>query len=52
LLDYLELPFEELCVRTQLGDGSLNRHRHYAQHLKPYVSRVRPMMAAYGSEES
>ena len=50
LLDYLGLPFEEACVRTKLGDSSLNRHRHYAQHLKPYVSRVRPMMTAYGYE--
>jgi hypothetical protein len=31
-----------------LNDSSINRHRHYAQQLKPYVSRIRPMMAAYG----
>jgi tetratricopeptide (TPR) repeat protein len=32
-------------------DGrSVNRHRHYAQQLKPHVSRVRSIMAAYGYE--
>ena len=50
LLDYLGLPFEQACVRTPLNDGSLNRHRHYAQQLKPYVSRVRTMMTAYRYE--
>ena len=35
---------------SSLNDHSSNRHRHYAQHLKPYVSRVRPLMAAHGYE--
>ena len=47
LLAYLGLPFEEACLRTNLSDGSIGRHKHYAQHIKPYVSRVRPMMTAY-----
>jgi tetratricopeptide (TPR) repeat protein len=50
LLDYLGLPLEESPLRTPIGDGSIDRHRHYAQQLKPCVSRVRPMMAAYGYE--
>jgi Flp pilus assembly protein TadD len=52
LLDYLGLPFEErrLHERTSgsLNDRSLNRHRHYEQSLRPFVSRLRPMMSAYG----
>jgi Tfp pilus assembly protein PilF len=48
LLEYLGLPFEEGSLRTKLSDNSIDRHKHYAQHLKPYVSRVRPMMTAYG----
>jgi tetratricopeptide (TPR) repeat protein len=35
---------------SSLNSQSVNRHRHYTQHLKPYVSRVRPLMAAYGYE--
>jgi len=35
---------------ASLNSQSVNRHRHYAQHLKPYVSRVRPLMAAQGYE--
>ena len=54
LLDYLGLPFEENCLRLQgsesLDDGCGNRHRHYAQQLKPYVGRLRPILAAYGYE--
>jgi Tfp pilus assembly protein PilF len=48
LLEYLGLPFEDACLRTSLSDSSIDRHKHYTQHLKPYVSRVRPMMTAYG----
>lgn len=51
LFDYLGLPFEQTWARTTLNDGSLNRHGRYAKQLKPYVSRVRPMMAAYGYRE-
>jgi tetratricopeptide (TPR) repeat protein len=32
-------------TREGLDDRSLNRHRHYAQHLRPYLSRLRPMMS-------
>lgn len=37
-------------VRTpeKINERSLNRHRHYTEHLRPYVSRLRPMMATYG----
>ena len=48
LLGYLGLPFEEGCLRTKVGATSLNRHTHYAQHLKPCLGRLRTMMAAYG----
>jgi tetratricopeptide (TPR) repeat protein len=49
LLDYLGLPFEEGFLRIgKLSDTAVNRHSHYAQHLRPYVSRLRPMMSAYG----
>lgn len=50
LLDYLGLPFEKTYARTTLSDSSLNRHRRYAQQLKPYASRVRAMMTAYRYE--
>jgi Tfp pilus assembly protein PilF len=54
LLDYLGLPFEEACLRSPQQELPLGAeradHRRYAQHLKPYVSRVRPLMAAYGYE--
>jgi hypothetical protein len=50
LLDYLGLPFEQATLRSSLNEGSLNRHRHYAQQLKPYVSRVKAMMTTYGYE--
>ncbi len=48
LLGYLDLPFEDGCLRTRIDDASLNRHTHYAQHLKPCLGRLRPMMTAYG----
>jgi tetratricopeptide (TPR) repeat protein len=48
LLDYLGLPFEDRQLHGVLGDGSIDRHRHYAQQLKPYMSRLRPVMAAQG----
>jgi Flp pilus assembly protein TadD len=50
LLDYLGLPLEESQLRAKISDGSINRHRHYAQQLKPCVSRVRSIMAAFGYE--
>jgi tetratricopeptide (TPR) repeat protein len=48
VLAYLELPFEEACLKTRIEDGSIKRHAHYAQHLKPCLGRLRPMMTAYG----
>ena len=48
VLGYLELPFEDGCLRTRIEDASLNRHTHYAHHLKSCLGRLRPMMAAYG----
>ena len=47
LLGYLDLPFEEGCLRTRIEDASLNRYLHYAQQLKPSLGRLRPMMTAY-----
>jgi len=35
---------------SSLNSHSVNRHRNYTQHLKPYVSRVRSLMAAQGYE--
>jgi Sulfotransferase family len=49
LVDYLGLPFEEALLRIgKLSDTAVNRHSHYGQHLRPYVSRLRPMMSAFG----
>jgi tetratricopeptide (TPR) repeat protein len=51
LLDYLGLRFEDGCLRLgKLSDSAVNRHSHYTQHLRLYVARLRPMMAAYGYE--
>jgi hypothetical protein len=51
LLDYLELSPEKGCLGfPKLSDSAVNRHRHYAQHLRPFVTRLRPMMSAYGYE--
>jgi Flp pilus assembly protein TadD len=32
----------------KINERSLNRHRHYTEYLRPTVSRLKPMMAAYG----
>ena len=37
-------------VTERLNDRSLNRYRHYAQHLKPFRSQLQPLMNAYGYE--
>jgi hypothetical protein len=51
LIAYLGLPPEKNCLRPgKLSDRAVNRHSHYAQQLRPYVSRLRPMMSAYGYE--
>jgi tetratricopeptide (TPR) repeat protein len=52
LLDYLGLPAER-TVRAAAGpinDSAVNRHKHYAQHLRPCLSRLQPIMTAYGYE--
>jgi Tfp pilus assembly protein PilF len=46
LLDYLGLPFEKAC-RQKLHERSIDRYRHYEQHLKPHVTRLEPLMKAY-----
>lgn len=33
-----------------LNEAAISRHKHYAQHLRPCLSRLRPMMAAHGYE--
>jgi Tfp pilus assembly protein PilF len=49
LINYLGLPLEKNCLRLgKLSNRAVNRHTHYAQHLRAYVSRLRPMMSAYG----
>jgi len=48
LLDYLGLPFESARGLEALHDRSLNRHRHYAQQLKPFRTRLQPVMTAFG----
>lgn len=35
-------------VTEKLNDRSINRHAHYEQALKPFISRLERMMAAYG----
>jgi len=34
-------------VAEKIHSGSLNRHRHYAQFLQPFVGRLQPMMDRY-----
>jgi hypothetical protein len=46
LLDYLGLPFEKACLQ-KLHASSIKRYGHYEQHLKPYVTRLEPLMKAY-----
>jgi hypothetical protein len=48
LLEYLGLPVEEPCLAHKLHIRSINRYRHYEQHLKPYVGRLQPLMSAHG----
>jgi len=35
-------------VTERLNDRSINRHRHYARHLQPFLPKLAPMMRAYG----
>ena len=37
-------------VTEKLNDRSIDRYRHYAQHLQPFLPQLRPIMAAYGYE--
>jgi Tfp pilus assembly protein PilF len=46
VLDYLGLPFEKACLR-KLHQGSINRYKHYEQHLRPYATRLEPLMKAH-----
>jgi Tfp pilus assembly protein PilF len=48
LLEYLDLPSAAQRVPEGLHDRSINRHLHYAQQLKPYRTRLQPLMAAFG----
>jgi tetratricopeptide (TPR) repeat protein len=48
LLEYLGLPVEEPCLAHKLHVRSINRYRHYEQHLRPYVARLQPLMSAHG----
>ncbi len=34
-------------IPEKINERSLNRHRHYAQYLRPYVARLQPIMAAH-----
>jgi len=48
LLEYLGLPFEEACLKKKLNGNSIDRYEHYYEgHLKPYVTRLEPLMKAY-----
>ena len=38
-------------VTEKLNDRSLGRYRHYAQHLKPFLPQLRPIMTTYGYED-
>jgi tetratricopeptide (TPR) repeat protein len=49
LFDYLGLPpFEQGETTNALHAGSLDRHRHYGQQLKPLRTRLQPIMTAFG----
>ena len=48
LLAYLDLPFDESCLAEKLNADSMNRYRHYEAQLRPYVTRLAPLMSAYG----
>lgn len=37
-------------VTEKLNDRSIDRHRHYVQHLRPYLPQLAPMMRANGYE--
>ena len=47
LFEYIGLP-DDGRKPAGLHDRSLNRHRHYAQQLKPYRTRLQPLMTAFG----
>ena len=38
-------------VTEKLNDRSINRHRHYAQQLAPFLPQLRRIMAAYTTIE-
>jgi hypothetical protein len=35
-------------VTEKIHAGSVNRHGHYAQFLKPYLARLKPLLDRYG----
>jgi hypothetical protein len=46
LLDYLGLPFEKACLQ-KLHQDSINRYKHYEQHLRPCATRLEPLMKGH-----
>lgn len=38
-------------VTEKLNDRSIGRYKHYAEHLRPFLAQLRPIMSAYGYEE-
>jgi Tfp pilus assembly protein PilF len=37
-------------ITEKIHQRSIGRYKHYAQHLRPYVTRLEPLMKAYGYE--
>jgi Tfp pilus assembly protein PilF len=37
-------------ITEKVHQRSVNRYKHYEQHLRPYVTRLEPLMKAYGYE--
>jgi hypothetical protein len=48
LLGYLGLPSDTAQVPVGLYDRAVNRHQRYAQQLKPYRTRLQPILTAFG----
>ena len=48
MLEYLGLPMERSCLDAKLHVRSINRFRHYEQHLRPHIGRLEPLMNAHG----
>ena len=41
LFDYLGVPFQNVRLKEKLNVRSINRYRHYEQHLRPFVNTAR-----------